>query len=165
MPRKKKKKGLQVGDKRPITNPDKNWVAFDSCKEKLLEELCKGRPLSHICEEDGICSEYAVRQHIIKDDEFAMKFKLCREIGLDRQAANMLDIAAGKHKFSTGSVKRDRLLLNTWKWYLSRIFPQKYSDKRDSGRSQTLVQVSMPAIEIDGKKLQFGFEGEAEECK
>lgn len=85
----------------------------------------------------GIISAERFYEYLEEDDANAKRYaRACdeRQIGLFE---SMLDIAGNrtekgrKRKDTTVKVQRDRLEIDTIKWHLSKLAPEKYGDKVD----------------------------------
>lgn len=110
--------------------------------KRICTLLAGGESLRTICKREGMPTEAAVRQWAIDDVEgFAAHYTRARDLGLDAMADKAIEEAAtprpGKKtvrkpdgtEVTTGdAVERSRLLVDTIKWYLSKIAPKKYGD-------------------------------------
>ena len=108
---------------------------------EICERLANGESLRRICDSDErFPTESAVRQWVIRDVQgFAAQYTHAREIGLDRMADELIEIADDSSRDTTtridGSecadtewINRSRLRVDARKWYLSKLAPKKYGD-------------------------------------
>ena len=134
--RKKTKK--KVGRGRPTTYNAK--VASQIC-----EQLAEGMTLRAICRQPGMPAESTVRQWASHDREgFYAHYARARDIGLDAMADELMDICDNasndwmerEGENSQGwilngeHVNRSRLRVDTRKWYLSKLAPKRYGDRK-----------------------------------
>jgi hypothetical protein len=108
---------------------------------KICEQLAEGRTLRSICEQEGMPSEVTIRSWAMElDRPFAAQYARAREVGYQKMADDLIDIADGKDVAWTeadkvdgdgnrDAVQRDRLRVDTRKWLLSKALPKVYGDK------------------------------------
>jgi hypothetical protein len=110
---------------------------------RICELLAEGKTLRSICEAEGMPSEVTIRRWAIDlDHPFAAQYARAREVGYQRMADDLVDIADGKRvdwvaaagdaESADGpkdAVQRDRLRVDTRKWLLSKALPKIYGDK------------------------------------
>jgi hypothetical protein len=61
------------------------------------------------------------------DDALGVQYARARELGLEKMAEDILDIADDR----IGDPQRDRLRVDARRWLLSKMLPKKYGDKLD----------------------------------
>lgn len=110
---------------------------------KICDELAEGKTLRSICEQDGMPSESTIRGWAIDlDHPFAAQYARAREVGYQKMADDLVDIADGKtvkwtdddadaatDAVNPNVVQRDRLRVDTRKWLLSKALPKIYGEK------------------------------------
>lgn len=114
--------------------------------EAICQQLAEGKSLLSICKQDGYPHESTVRMWAREDyDGFSTKYARAREVGYERLADELLDIAdeaevAAKYDgedvrldLSATAVARNRLRIDTRKWMLSKMLPKVYGDKLELG--------------------------------
>src|SRR5574340_366591 len=101
---------------------------------KICERLAAGESLRVICSADDMPPEATVRLWAVDDREgFAAQYARARDIGLDCVADAMIaisdeqaEVINDKGTVFDPDVNRDRLRVDTRKWYLSKIAPKRY---------------------------------------
>lgn len=92
--------------------------------EKILRRLEDGHSLLRICEPADMPSRSTVLRWTRADEDFRARYARAREDGLLLKAEEALDIA----DFG-GDVNRDRLKVDTRKWYVSKLLPHVFGDR------------------------------------
>ena len=111
---------------------------------RICYRLAMGESLRRICADDDMPSFQAVHRWISSPDNKAFRdqYALARDIGLEVMADKLLDIAegadaplyadaSGSLRVDMGRVQRDKLHVDTLKWYLSKLAPKRYGDRLD----------------------------------
>ncbi len=119
-------------------------VYSDDIADEVCRRLADGEALAAICRSEHIPSESTVRGWVIDDagPGFAARYTRARDIGLDRMADELLQIANTPQMGETStdqewgtSVKRGdmiehrRLQVDARKWYLAKMAPKRYGDR------------------------------------
>ena len=98
--------------------------------DKLAIAICKriaeGESLCKICEDDEMPSKSTVVGWTFKHDDFYEHYARARQIQAGLMADEITDIADTEN----GDVQRDRLRVDTRKWYLSKVLPKVYGEKK-----------------------------------
>ena len=109
--------------------------------DTILDRLAAGEPLNAICRTPGYPSPQLFRFHVVDDTALASRYARARNVGLDHQAEQIVEIAQDD--------KRDpnarRVEIDARKWLLSKMRPDKYGDR-------VTQEVTGPA----GAPLQLG---------
>ncbi len=94
--------------------------------KRICERLAAGESLLSICRDPKIpVTDMAVRKWETQDYHgFRSEYAEARDKGLDVLAEDTLGIADGD-----GDVQRDRLRVDTRKWYVSKLAPKRYGDR------------------------------------
>lgn len=98
--------------------------------EAVAEEICRrladGESLNAICKDEKMPAESTVRSWAIDPDHpIAAKYARAREVGYEKMADELLEIADNLE----GGDNRDRLRVETRKWLLSKVLPKVYGEK------------------------------------
>lgn len=95
---------------------------------ELAAEICgrlgAGQSVKAICAEDGMPAQSAIYRWIAMHPEFKEMYTQARVDSVDALADDALAIADD----SDGDVQRDRLRVETRKWFASKMQPRKYGD-------------------------------------
>lgn len=111
-----------------MTDQTKPDVA-DSLEAHLIADyVSEGMPLVDACRSVGVGYRTAY-DWIARSPRFAEMMDAARETGFDAIAANVRRVARGEEGYSTGDVKRDKLVVETDVKLLSKWHPKKYGDK------------------------------------
>lgn len=111
--------------------------------DSICSQLAEGKSLNAICKQDGYPAESTVRGWALDDvDGFSAKYARAREIGYERLADEILNIAdtpqIGSKTVSKATgleitegdmIEHRRLQVDARKWMLSKMLPKKYGDK------------------------------------
>ncbi len=115
--------------------------------EELAEEICKrisqGESVLSICEDEGMPVAKTIYNWLLDKDKesFLHKYNNARAIQAELMFDELLKIADK----SDGEIMRDRLRVDTRKWYLSKVLPKKFGEKVD--------------VTTDGEKIQIPIYG------
>jgi len=126
----------------------------------ICDRLAKGETLKAICRDEDMPADSTVRQWAAEDTcGFYAHYARARNIGLDRMADDLLDICDdnatdvfetnGKFTFNNAAVNRDKLRVDTRKWYLSKLAPKRYGDRL----AHELTGADGGPIEVEDKEL------------
>jgi hypothetical protein len=115
-------------------------IEFDPVlADEVLERLADGDSLASICGEQGMPNERSVRRWARNRGDFGAKYAAARRLGYEKRADEMLEIAddssgdwieseGGGKVLNSVHVNRDRLMIDTRKWLLSKMLPKIYGD-------------------------------------
>lgn len=102
----------------------------------ICERMAAGESLRSICSPDDMPDESTVRSWAVTDrDGFFTHYARACRIRAERWSEEIVEIADGG-----GDVQRDRLRVDTRKWLMSKLHPERYGDKtklEHSGRVET----------------------------
>lgn len=124
--------------------PRQPVVYSDAIADEICARLAAGESLRSICEDEHMPDEKAVRYWVIDNQhDFAPQYARAREIGYERMAEEILEIAntpqigqktvrkATGLEISEGDmIEHRRLQVETRKWLLSKMLPKVYGDKQ-----------------------------------
>lgn len=111
--------------------------------DDICQMLADGLSLRQACETPGMPSEASVRGWVVDDVQgFAAQYTRAREIGYDRLADELLQIAdtpqhgvktttkaTGTETTEGDMIEHRRLRVDARKWMLAKMLPKKYGDK------------------------------------
>lgn len=143
---------------------------FDQLKaDAICARLADGESLNAICKSAGMPAESTVRAWALDDVQgFSAKYMRAREIGYDRLADELLEIAdntqagvktttkaSGVETTEGDMIEHRRLRVDTRKWMLAKMLPKKYGDKLDLTANITthagMTDAELLAIATGGK--------------
>ena len=99
---------------------------------ELFTELCNrisdGRSLRSVCGDEDMPGKYVALDWIAKDATLANQYaRACEERA--EYLAELALIEASNENIEAGAVARDRLKVDTIKWFASKLAPKKYGDR------------------------------------
>jgi len=99
--------------------------------ERLAQEICyriaEGQSLRRIAEDPEMPARITIWDWVIKDREgFASMFHEARQVQAEGFIDEILEIADDR----SGDTMRDRLRVDTRKWYASKIIPRIYGERQ-----------------------------------
>jgi hypothetical protein len=104
--------------------------------EKICELLMLGHTLTKICKMEGMPSYVTVVNWMQKHEKFKEDYQFARNVGYDKMADDILDIADNNEgdikedgKVDWDNINRARLKVDTRKWLMSHALPKKYGAK------------------------------------
>ena len=104
-------------------------------REIVLTELETGASLRKAAKAADLGSEKAIRVLVDQDAEFATQYTRARDIGMDRLADEVLEIADSATKDTYGE---SRLQVDARRWYVSKLAPKRYGDRLDLQHSGSI---------------------------
>lgn len=110
--------------------------------DKILAQIESGKSVKEILEQDGYPVRSTFYSWLNKSPELVQRYKDATDVRADKIFDEMLEIADNKaddfyydkngdKQFSSNSVNRTRVQIDTRKWMLGKMTPTKYSDKID----------------------------------
>jgi hypothetical protein len=112
----------------------------DEVGDAICDRLRDGETLNAICKSEDMPTESTVRLWASEDTPFAAKYARARELGYQKMADDLVDIAD-----ESGDPNRNRLRVDTRKWLLSKALPKIYGDRLEVDAKAGLVVVETPA--------------------
>jgi replication initiation and membrane attachment protein DnaB len=96
--------------------------------EKICDRIARGDSLRRICSDDNMPVRKTVHLWLLDTEkkEFLHQYETACNIRAENMFDEIEDIAD-----NDGEVQRDRLRVDTRKWYLSKVLPKKFGDKMD----------------------------------
>jgi hypothetical protein len=121
--------------------------------EAICLRLAGGDSLKKICKEPGMPHKDTVIKWVLKNPEFAEMYRFARDVQAELIGDEILDVAGDSSKDRNedgtpnhANVQRDRLRVDTMKWYLARINARKWGDKVTS---EVTGKDGAPLVNID----------------
>lgn len=96
---------------------------------KIVERIANGESIRTIVKDNEMPSSSTIFRWLLEEDkkEFWEQYEKARNIQAETMFEELVEIADDKEK----DVMRDRLRIDTRKWYLSKVLPKKFGDKLD----------------------------------
>lgn len=147
-------------------------VYTDAAAESICAQLADGLSLRKICSADGMPKESTVRNWVADDvSGFAARYARAREIGYERLAEELLEIADTpligiktktneKGEVETQEadmIEHRRLQVDTRKWMLAKMLPKRYGDKFAVGGADDLPPIKQQEVEPQDIARRFAF--------
>ncbi len=113
----------------------------------ICNQLAEGKSLRTICAAEGMPTEGAVRYWVVSEDiapGFASQYTRARSVGLECINEGILDISDDQSEDPNSR----RVRIDARKWFLSKMRPDKYSDRlaitgaKDAEPMRVLVEYS-----------------------
>ena len=133
--------------------------------DAVCKRLADGESLRAICRDADMPSEATIRLWALEDTNgFSAQYMRARELGYDRLAEDLLEIADTPVRGVITTTKPDgtqetkeadmiehrRLQVDSRKWMLSKMLPKKYGDKLDLNHAGNLtINWPVPAPKIE----------------
>jgi hypothetical protein len=111
-----------------MTDQTKPDVADSLEAQMIADYVSDGIPLVDACRTVGVGYRTAY-DWIARSPRFAEMMEAARETGYDVIAAGVRRVARGEEGYSTGDVKRDKLVAEMDMKLLSKWHPKRYGDK------------------------------------
>lgn len=157
--------GKQVDAPRPQGRPS----TYDALvANEILALIASGRTLRQTCRAEHLPSESTVRTWVLDDREgFSARYARARDLLLESKADEIFDIADDgsndwmKYENKDGSegwrlngehVKRSELRVNSIKWVLSKLKPERYGEKLELNGNGASPIIPVVNVTIAGKQ-------------
>ncbi len=97
--------------------------------EKICSRIAEGESIRTIVKDKDMPSSSSIFRWLLNEDykDFWEQYEKSRNIQAELMFEELIDIADNEEK----EVMRDRLRVDTRKWYLSKVLPKKFGDKMD----------------------------------
>ena len=102
-------------------------IYTDDLGLEICKRIAEGESLRKIALDDKMPNRSTIHDWILTNEAFSNQYEKAVNVRTDNMADALTEIADDKE----GEVQRDRLRIDTRKWYLSKIMPKKYGDKMD----------------------------------
>jgi len=113
---------------------------------KICERIASGESVRTIVKDDEMPSSSSIFNWLLDEDKskFLEQYESARNIQAETMFEELLEIADNKE-----DVQRDRLRIDTRKWYLSKVLPKKFGDKMDVTSDNKPINISIAKEIID----------------
>lgn len=97
--------------------------------KKICDRIASGESLRRICKDKKMPARKTIHLWLLDDRKkaFLHQYVIAVDIRADELFDSLEEIADNEK----GEVQRDRLRVDTRKWYLSKIMPKKFGEKLD----------------------------------
>ena len=95
--------------------------------EKICSQIAVGKSVRKMCKSPKMPSASTIFYWLIDEEkkEFLEQYKKARNVEAELMFEELREIADNQE----GDVMRDRLRVDTRKWYLSKVLPKKFGEK------------------------------------
>ena len=114
---------------KPVAKVGRPLIYSQEIVDVICERLASGESLLQICKDEHLPCRRTVTGWLVDELhlDFLRKYKESVDNRTEHMFDDLLDIAEDK----LIDTQRARLMIDTRKWYLSKIMPKKYGDKLD----------------------------------
>ena len=144
-------------------------------RREILRRLAAGESLRAICVSDHLPDRVTVARWVVVHRKFHAQYARARDVGLDQLADEIIEISddssedliPGESKrgeamnvANHARVQRDRLRVDSRKWYVSKLAPKRYGDRLSvtGADDKPLVPGKVQVQFVDAGKLPKGKE-------
>jgi hypothetical protein len=129
--------------------------------DEICKQLSEGATLNQICTPAEMPSRPTVLEWVRTDrDGFSDRYTLARDLLLDHWADEVIDIsddtsgdtvedAYGKERQDSEWVNRSRLRVDTRKWLLSKLKPERYGDRMTMDQNVNIAKTMQDKPQTD----------------
>jgi hypothetical protein len=97
--------------------------------DEILARLANGEPLKTICRDDHLPSASTVRGWVMDDREgFSGRYARAKDLGLEANADEIMELPDDFTGETPGDIAKLRAQLDSRKWLLSKLKPERYGD-------------------------------------
>jgi hypothetical protein len=147
---KKPVKAMSGADVKPLpVQMGRPSIYTEDMATELFARLSAGQSLHKICRDDHMPAFMTVFNWINAKPDFLDRYEQAKGKGCEAMAEEMMQIADD----DTVDVQRSRLMVDTRKWYLSKIKAKKYGEKLDT--TVTHKFSSMADDELDARIIEL----------
>ena len=95
--------------------------------EKICSQIAAGKSVRKMCKNPGMPSPASIFNWLLDEDKkkFLKQYTQARNVQAELLFEELQEIADNQE----GDVMRDRLRVDTRKWYLSKVLPKKFGEK------------------------------------
>ena len=118
----------------------------EATASEILDQLAEGRTMRTICSGPGMPSARTINRWVSEDIQgFADRYERARKLQADAIFDEALDIS-NEEFIDNVEVQAARLKIDTRKWYIARVHPEKYGDRVEvTTRTQKLSDAEVDA--------------------
>jgi hypothetical protein len=122
----------------------------DEFVDEILERLSFGESLKKVCTSEHLPSSRTVWTWMRVHPEFLHRYEKAKEEACEAMAEELNDIAEDDSR----DTQRSRLMIDTRKWYLSKIKAKKYGEKLDTTVTHKFSALADDELEARIKELE-----------
>jgi hypothetical protein len=112
---------------------------------EILDQLAEGKTMRAICREPRMPAASTVGRWVTEDvNGFADRYERARKLQADSLFDEAIDISNEQFIDNT-EVQAARLKIDTRKWYIARVNPERYGDKIEVTRTERLSDEQVDA--------------------
>lgn len=131
----------------------------DELAEEVCRRLAEGESLNAICHDEHMPDQSTVRRWALDNiHDFSPKYVKAREIQMDHLAERLLATSQMALGLPSEGVAAMRLIVDTQKWFISKVAPKKYGDRlvqehvgKDGGPIQTESKLDLSTLGADDR--------------
>ena len=130
--------------------------------KKICRQIAKGKTLHQVCSTDEMPAVCTVMDWCVDKDEFAELYSRARIAQAhilvdeiisisDDSSEDEMETEEGRKKVNHENIQRDRLRVDSRKWYASKVLPKIYGDKLAkelSGPNGGPIETTNKSVEI-----------------
>ena len=125
-------------------------VYSEDIAEQILVGLATGDSLGKVCKDEALPCFRTVFNWINTKPDFLQRYERAKEMGCEAMAEQMNDIAEDEDR----DTQRARLMVDTRKWYLSKIKAKKYGERLDTTVTHQFANLDDDELEARIKELE-----------
>lgn len=115
----------------------------------ICQRIAEGESLRAICRDKDMPNASTVHLWAIENDKFSKQYEKARIMQAGLMFEDLLAIADRED----GDTNRDRLRVDTRKWFLSKVAPKIYGDKLHlGGDKENPLEINVTGVEITVRK-------------
>lgn len=132
---------------------------------KLADEICvrlvSGESLRKICSGKTMPGMTSIFKWLRETPEFAKQYAYAREAQAEALADEIISISDDRSNDTidgeygevpnAAAIQRDRLRVDSRKWYASKLLPRKYGDKLDVTHSEGLPTMRVELVGVENE--------------
>tara|TARA_R110000824_G_scaffold75134_3_gene190775 strand:- start:4866 stop:5345 length:480 start_codon:yes stop_codon:yes gene_type:complete len=139
--------GADIIVPKPMGRPE---VYTEEFVEEILDRLSCGESLKYVCASDHLPASRTVWRWMRTHPDFRQKYERAKDEACEAMAEEMFDMAEDEDR----DVQRSRLMVDTRKWYISKIKAKKYGDKIDTTITHKFSELTDIELDIRIKELE-----------
>lgn len=117
---------------------------------EIFSRLSAGQSLHKICKDDHMPSFMTVFNWINSKPDFLDRYDNAKIMGCEAMAEELMEIAEDDSR----ETQRSRLMIDTRKWYLSKIKAKKYGERLDTTVTHQFANLDDDELEARIKELE-----------
>jgi len=130
-------------------------IFSEAIAQEICQRLATGESLRSICRDEAMPGRQTVVDWLARDHSFCERYDRARMVGLDEIADELIEIADGANggeddsaARASANVQQAKLRIDTRKWLLSKLAPQRFGDRIQHEHSGGVIVTTR--IELGG---------------